>query len=260
MTAIHLVRVTITLTGLARWAAERGWGGGRRGLVFDEGRVLHHLVDEVFGPGALRPFRLLVPPRHTHGNLYAYSTLDATALRETEQIQAKPEHLNVLPLHQLESKPMPEDWRCGQRLGFDVRVRPTRRLRNPLPTPGGRLRQGTEMDAFWYEALRNHPEACDGMKHAGRTRTAVYLDWLAQRLSSAATLDRGASRLARFQRHLAVRGDKSVEGPDAVIHGTLTITDGPAFASLLAHGVGRHRAYGYGMLLLNAPQRPVPER
>ena len=260
MTATHLVRARIALGDLARWAGERGWGGGRRGLVYDEGRALHHLVDEVFGPGLLRPFRLLVPPRHTHGNLYAYSRLDAPALHQAAQILAGPEHLNVLALHRLESKPMPGEWSSGQRLGFDLRMRPTRRLRSPLPTPSGPLRQGTEMDAFWHEALCKHPESRDGMENTGRTRTEVYLDWLTEHISSAAALDRRASRLVRFQRNLVARGGKSVEGPDAVVHGTLTVIDGPAFARLLAHGVGRHRAYGYGMLLLNAPQRPVPER
>ena len=34
------------------------------------------------------------------------------------------------------------------------------------------------------------------------------------------------------------------------MRGILTITDAAAFSNLLARGVGRHRAYGYGMLLL----------
>ena len=34
------------------------------------------------------------------------------------------------------------------------------------------------------------------------------------------------------------------------MQGILTVTDSAAFAALLARGVGRHRAYGYGMLLL----------
>ena len=258
--AIQLIRARVALTPLARWAGERGWSSGRRGLVYDEGRVLHHLVDEVFGPGALRPFRLLVPPRHTRGNLYAYSALDAAALREAAHIQAKPEHLTVLELQHLESKSMPESWRPGQRLGFDLRVRPIRRLSTPLATQNGSLREGTEVDAFWHEALRHHAETGDGMKRAGRTRECVYLDWLAEQLSSGAALDSESSRLVRFQRNLIARGDKSVEGPDAVIHGTLAVTDEAAFTRLLAHGVGRHRAYGYGMLLLTAPQRPAPER
>jgi CRISPR system Cascade subunit CasE len=51
------------------------------------------------------------------------------------------------------------------------------------------------------------------------------------------------------------RNGRRIEGPDAVVHGTLTITDPVAFAGLLARGVGRHRSYGYGMLLLRPPQR-----
>ena len=45
----------------------------------------------------------------------------------------------------------------------------------------------------------------------------------------------------------------------ATVHGTMTVTDPAAFAQLLAHGVGRHRAYGYGMLLLRPANRPAPE-
>ena len=44
-----------------------------------------------------------------------------------------------------------------------------------------------------------------------------------------------------------------------MVHGALTVTDPDAFAALLARGVGRHRAYGYGMILLRPPNRPVPE-
>ena len=34
------------------------------------------------------------------------------------------------------------------------------------------------------------------------------------------------------------------------MRGVLTITDSEAFASTLAQGIGRHRSYGFGMLLL----------
>ena len=73
MSALYLIRVPLTINALARWAGERGWLTGRA-VAFDEGRALHHLVDEAFGPGALRPFRLLVPPRSGDGNLYSYSS------------------------------------------------------------------------------------------------------------------------------------------------------------------------------------------
>lgn len=260
MTALHLIRVPVDTHALVRWARERGWVRGRV-IAFDEGRALHHLVDEVVGPGVLRPFRLLVPPRQTKGNLYAYSALDDESLRAAAQIQALPEHLGVLFLDALKSKPMPLDWRVGQRLGFDLRARPVRRLRQDLEIPsGGRKRKGAEVDAFQVEALHRHPTNREGMASENRTREAVYLDWLAERLSRSATLDFSASKLTRFRRTRVARGERGSEGPDATIHGTLTITDPTTFATLLARGVGRHRAYGYGMLLLRSPNRPVPKR
>ena len=40
------------------------------------------------------------------------------------------------------------------------------------------------------------------------------------------------------------------EGPEVVWHGELTVLDGSVFSTRLASGVGRHAAYGFGMLLL----------
>ena len=41
-----------------------------------------------------------------------------------------------------------------------------------------------------------------------------------------------------------------MEGPDVGFSGVLVVHDGEKFARLLSHGVGRHTAFGYGMLLL----------
>ncbi|WP_083761830.1 type I-E CRISPR-associated protein Cas6/Cse3/CasE [Alkalilimnicola ehrlichii MLHE-1] len=38
--------------------------------------------------------------------------------------------------------------------------------------------------------------------------------------------------------------------PDALVTGRLTVRDPDTFATLVARGVGRHRAFGFGMLLL----------
>ena len=230
--------------------------------VFDEGRALHHMLNEMFGPGALRPFRLLVPPKQAKGNLYGYSTLDAETLREAAHTYATPEQLRVMPPDHLESKPIPGHWRAGQRLGFDLRTRPVRRLENTTEfPPDERMAKGAEVDAFILEALRRYPGDRQGMKNAKRTREAVYLDWLAERTSAAATLDPSTCRLVRFRRIRVARGRSGIpEGPDATIHGTLTVTDPTAFAALLARGVGRHCAYGYGMLLLRPPNRPAHDR
>ena len=259
MTTVHLIRARVGTNALTRWAGERGWTGARAG-TFDQGRALHHLVDEMFGPGALRPFRLLVPHGHAEGNLYAYSALDAAGLKRVADIQAKPDHLLVLPLARLESKPMPSDWTAGHRVGFDLRVRPVRRIGKPIKTRSGTIPAGSELDAFLLEAIRCHPEERSGMRQSERTREAVYLDWLAERLGGAAALDQKVSRVVQFRRTVVSRGTSGVEGPDAVVHGTLTVENGERFGKLLRHGIGRHRAFGYGMLLLSAPGRPLPDK
>ncbi|MCY4060014.1 MAG: type I-E CRISPR-associated protein Cas6/Cse3/CasE [Gammaproteobacteria bacterium] len=38
------------------------------------------------------------------------------------------------------------------------------------------------------------------------------------------------------------------------MHGVLVVRESDAFAQLVRRGVGRHRAYGYGMMLLRPPE------
>lgn len=254
MKQLHLIRIPLSMNALGRWAGERGWVRGRA-LAFDEGRALHHLVDETFGPGSLRPFRLLLPPRSVEGNLYSYSVYGHEELVAAMHKFALPEHLEVLRPERLASKLMPVDWGVGERLGFDVRLRPVRRLRNDLPTLLGKFRGGAELDAYLWEAVRHHPTDWKGMATNDRSRGSVYLDWLDERLASGARIDRAATRMVRYQRIVVARGDRALEGPDATFQGILTVTRPDAFTTMLAHGVGRHRAFGYGMLLLRPPHR-----
>ncbi|MBE2277212.1 MAG: type I-E CRISPR-associated protein Cas6/Cse3/CasE [Rhodobacteraceae bacterium] len=249
---LWMLRLPLNPSALARYAAERGWMH-RRG--HDEGRALHHLLTETFGKtdagkSAFQPFRLLTGPRGS--SLYGYSTVDPKALRETAQAIAPPEALALLPLSHMDAKPMPQTWRAGQMLGFDLRTRPVMRLHSDIPPqedPLGRgLRKGAEVDAFVAAQLRGQGEA---------TREQVYLGWLAARLAPAAELLAESTRLHRFQRGDVLRNGLS-EGPDVIFHGTLRVTDPVAFAGLLSRGVGRHCAYGFGMLLLRAPQ-PAPQ-
>ena len=258
MTATQLIRVPIDIGSLAQWAGERGWAETRR-TVFDEGVALHHLVTEAFGPGSFSCFRLLVPPRKSIGNLYGYSAINAETLCAAARTYAMPENLKVLRLERMMGKPMPKEWRIGQRVGFDLRVRPVRRLLRALNGPETTIDAGKEVDAFLLEALRDHPDALNGMEKGGRTREAVYLDWLAERIARGAQLDRSDSRVARFRRVRVVRGNHDSEGPDVTVHGILTITDPTSFSSMLAQGIGRHRSYGYGMLLLRPANKTVSE-
>lgn len=243
---LHLVELPMQMRNLHLWAGQRGLAGG-----FDEGLALHHLLGEAFGPGMLQPFRLMVAPRARSGTLYAYSGRSADGLRDAADGGLTPGLADVVRLDRLRSLPRPTGrWTAGQRLGFDLRLRPVVRLASALEgetEAGARVgfRKGAEIDAFLAAALRG--------SNAGRE--AIYLDWLADRLSPAAEIERDMTRLASFRRSTIQRNGPRIEGPDATIHGNLIVTDPEAFAGLLAKGVGRHRAYGYGMLLLRPPQR-----
>ena len=87
------------------------------------------------------------------------------------------------------------------------------------------------------------------------SREEVYCNWLGRQFESRGGAKLESATLVSFQRTQAVRKlhGRHSEGPDALMRGVLEVTNGPAFANLLAGGIGRHRAYGYGMLLL----RPV---
>jgi CRISPR system Cascade subunit CasE len=264
LSTLHLIRIPVSLPKLGRWAAIRNYGftvrrspkaqGSDAG--FDEGRALHHLLEETFGQGILHPFRYFVAPGGKQSEVYAYSRLDATGLREAAQTYALPETFEVLDPTKLAAKAMPEEWRTGRRLGFEIRVRPVSRLHSPLASPGAAFAKGAEVDVFLIEALRSFPAGEDAdanMLKAGRSREAVYSDWLAERLKGGATLQPGI-RLTRFQRLRAAREGSSPEGPDAILQGDLILNDPERFQAMLAQGVGRHKAYGFGMLLLRPPR------
>lgn len=237
--SLHLVEMPLSLPALNRWAGAREIGRG----PFDEGLALHHLLGEVFGCAALQPFRLMVAPRALRGTLYAYADQAAADLQQQARGVVTPAHAEVVALDALRSLPRPAaGWHSGQRLGFDIRLRPVVRL----ASAAGGFAKGAEIDAFLAEALRGGDP---------RPREAIYLDWLAQRMAPAAQLDPGTSRMHAFQRLRVSRKGRRLDGPDTTIHGTLTIADPAAFAGLLARGIGRHRSYGYGMLLLRPPQK-----
>ncbi len=265
MSTLHLIRLPISLSALAQWAASRNYGwttrrdrkGSERDAGFDEGCALHHLLVETFGNGVLHPFRMLVAAPGKQGHVYAYSRVDAATLLETAQACALPEVADVCDLTQLAAKSMPETWRSGRRLGFETRVRPVCRLMEPLPHSSGKaFAKGAEVDVFLNEALRRFPEATsaeENMLKAGRSREAVYTDWLAKKFEGIATLAPRV-RLTRFVRSRAARTGRAPEGPDATLQGDLIVRDPLRFHESLAKGLGRHKAYGYGMLLLRPPR------
>ena len=240
MTGFSMISLPINLAELRRQSAIQG-------LIDDEGRALHHFLSETFGKGAIQPFRLMPGRRGAgHATLYGYTTVAELALQKAAETAA-PELEALLQPSCLSFKTMPQIWTSGRRLSFDVRIRPVRRLRKPI---GNFRKVGAEIDAWFLASLNVHPDGPPRERADRLRRDDVYVDWLAERLEGAAYLH--SVRLARFERTGSRRNGMS-PGPDATLHGELAITDGSLFARKLSRGIGRHKAYGYGMLLLRPP-------
>lgn len=234
---LHLIRLRPDMTQLMRWAAER------KILPLDEDEpdyALHALLSAAFGVLCPRPFRLL-RENGKKSTLLAYSQHSGAALA-AQATAADVSVATAIGLMSLESKPMPERFAIGRTLGFAVRVRPTVRIDRD-----GNRDKVREVDA-WLAALRGTAP------NSAPPRAEIYADWLRTRLTvggvSARHLVLESFRLSPVYRRDAGRRLRCVNGPAALFHGRLAVDDPERFAALLARGVGRHRAFGFGMLLL----------
>ena len=252
---LQLARIGIHVRALAAFAV------ARRLSDEDFGYALHAALLARFGDAAPRPFRFL--PDHEKGPHLLGYVQDRAAFAAAAALPPADAAIDALFDSAPALRPMPDSWREGARFGFEVRVRPVVRF-------GKSVRAArTERDGGWLpgagEIDANHA-ARERVAHAGGDpdmvdRAAVYIDWLAKRLGDAATLDHADLRHFRRTRTLRNthrsegRRTHRVEGPDALIGGTLTVTDPTAFGTLLAKGIGRHAGFGYGMLLLAPPSR-----
>lgn len=245
----QLVRIPVAMVELSRWAALRGGLWSHNDL--DVGRALHHLLCESFPTGALQPFRLFVPSRQQCGTLYAYTATSEAALRSCFHACASPEAADILEMQALATRPLPTSWQAGARYGFDIRLRPVVRLAKDITTPQAVWKRHAEVDAWFARKLR----CSDADRHALPTRDEVYLDWLANLMAPAACLERDHTRIAQLHHRDIVRGRTTRKGVDIVVHGTFAVRDPKAFSRILARGIGRHRAYGYGMVLLRPATR-----
>lgn len=243
MQALQMIRAEINVRDFQRWM------GMRR--LQDPDHGMHCLLTECFGRDlAPRPFRAIFPRAGSLGCLYGYGVASAEELRDAAVTYADPLQSRIIPSHGIDSKAMPSEWTAGKRLGFEIRVRPIVRR-----TGKAECRPGREWDAFQLEAVQ-HPKG-----KMPRSREEVYRDWLGRQFETRGGARLESAHLVSFQRSRAVRRLRGgyTEGPDALMRGVLEIIDGPGFGELLAGGVGRHRAYGYGMLLLRpAGRQPAP--
>lgn len=236
---LYMLQLAPDLGEFVRWAERERLLHGRDDD--DLGYAMHAALHAAFADLAPAPFALIRQPNRPL-KLLAYSRHPAAALREQAAAIAEPNVVGLLRLQDLADKLMPEALPSGRRLGFSIRARPTVRTDR-----GGDRTRVRERDAYLAAIEGTNPGA-------GPSRGEVYQGWLNQRLADGGARSErlllDGFRLTTSPRRDQTRRLRGLIGPDASFSGVLTVADPGQFAVMLARGVGRHRAFGFGMLLL----------
>lgn len=228
--------------------------GRRRRLPMrdvDPGYLVHSQLGELFGEMAPNVFAI-ASDQGRSWRVLAYGDHDGESLRSQAEAFADPAIHAVVEWESFATKRMPTEWPEGKVLGFEVRVCPVVRKSGD----GERHRKGAEVDAFLSKCWAVGPEVTVD-------RETVYREWLAERLARQGGVTLRSSQVLAFQRQRLVRRTQGedrkahlAERPDVTIRGDLLVSNPADFAKLLRRGVGRHRAFGFGMMLLRPASSP----
>jgi len=253
MRDLHLWKLTLDTRAVSEFAKQQRLLHRET----DHGYVIHAALAAALGSAAPSPFVIerslspAEPQAHELGEVvlaYSDQALDSVVRSET------PAHRSLVRWDRSASKRVPFI-ASGTRLAFSTRVLPT--VRTHAPSPGETERsKGREVDAFVAECIRRPDAVID--------RSDVYRGWLARRLAGESGQATGGADLEEFSlqqfrrvrvlRKEAAAGEGRrrhvLERPDALMTGTLLVKDAAAFRALLHRGVGRHRSFGFGMVLL----------
>lgn len=241
MADLHMLQLHLDQQRLFRWANRE------RRSDWDTGYLVHGVLGALFGSQTPKPF-VIQKPQGRLLRVLAYDHRDATILMKQAHAFALPEALAILDGETIHSKRMPLPIDVGRRVGFTVNVCPVSRKAEQGPLYG----KGRELDAF----LLAWEKAGEGETNRPN-RNEVYLQWFRQALDrhGGTSLDRvrlvGHRRIPIFRKGgETVAGQGKKERPEAVFSGILQVTDAEKFTALLQRGIGRHRAFGFGMVLL----------
>jgi CRISPR system Cascade subunit CasE len=234
---LHLITFAIDRAKLVSLAA----GRGTIPPSGDLGYALHQVLNETFGAEAPKPFHFF---DEFGGQLIAYSphdaeTLQQFALKQREQVQAWTAASEALSFVTMRANPLPERWAPHVRYRYSVRTRPVCRVA--------------------HHRERGLPRECDVFLRAVAAKSSnvdwidrqeVYTAWFREQVPEAAIALKSVhiSRLGRIQVYR--KGAPRLQGPDVTYSGILEVGDPDSFQACLQRGVGRHRAFGFGMLLL----------
>ncbi len=213
----------------------------------DLGYGMHAWLKAAFDSSAPQPWRVCVRQGQI-SRVLGYCQHDGRSLQKRLYESAHPSAFEVCsdPEARIASKPMPS-FETGRQLAFEVLCCPV----------GRKARTGVEKDLFLMKADKQ-------LEKETLSRETVYCNWAAEKLKRDAGSEVKDIELSGFQlvrqlrqtqRKGNVRRRGSLTRPQALLRGRLTVTDPNLFTDFLARGLGRHRAFGYGMMLVRPPQQ-----
>lgn len=249
-----MLRLLPDMAAFGRWAAATG----QRALRDDLGYAVHAALRAALGDAAPKPFAVL--QRQGGTQVIGYTSHSAGMLDRALGLACTgdPGAASALGLMQSANatlQAMPERWLAGERLSFEVRVAPVVRSRQ------ARGAGYPEIDAAYHADF-----AADALGN----RESAYERWLARELMRGGAAQLLSHRALAFQLSPIARrnagrpigrngspapgrmGRVTHSGllPDLTVRGQLKVDQPHAFAALLARGLGRHRSFGFGCLLL----------
>lgn len=241
MAEVHLWRLPIRPLVLAQIAKEHR-------IPFadeDQGYTIHALLKALWPEVTPKPWRWVKEKRL----LWAYAPRSLAAMR-SQVDSVDPLYLAAIDWNGAASKLMP----ClleGKVVGFDLRACPVVRHGK------GEGDKASEHDYLvWLAHQKGMPANELDPRH-------VYREWLCERLwkeeKAGARLLPARVAVVGWQKPMEGysnrwrgRRGKGVRLPEVCFSGGLEVTDPDRFLTFLSQGVGRHRAFGYGMLLLKS--------
>jgi CRISPR system Cascade subunit CasE len=219
----------------------------------DENYLVHCALGELFGDDAPKPFS--VEGRSEDGRrlrVLGYATKSDESLERAANTYASPAIHKACNWDEFDSKPMPTSFAPGTRLGFELHACPVQRM----SSDGPKWSEGSEVDAFLVECWEVDDEDVDV------DRGDVYESWLKGYFErrGGASVERATMKtfsLEKFFRRTQGSDRKGVTftRPATTLAGELEVTDSETFAEILRGGIGRHKAFGFGMLKLRRPGR-----
>lgn len=240
MEPLYMIQCSLDPKAFMAFAREQGLDPGRDEL--DLGYLGHAWLKAAFGELAPRPWRLLMPKRN-QGNqpsrILAYSDHPAEVLADHLAHFGLPSVEAVCPADAIQGKVLPQEWPSNRRYAFEAFCCPV----------GRKAGSRQEKDIFLIQADREQEGALK--------RSEVYRQWFRDQAEGrpGIRIEEVALegfRLARTLRKTQGASRKSLHQmrPQAEFRGSLQAADGAGLMALLRRGIGRHRAFGFGMILL----------